>query len=124
MNGRIVCTKDSPYTYTRDYPGARWAHPDAREKREDDGFVTYECPNCGKSFTVELPQRPCHANVITMVASRKFGSVPRLRANNTDAVNARAQSSPAKSTSVSRCWTTACSTHSRRASAAQACVSR
>ena len=51
-----ICTKESPYTYTRDYFGARWAHPDAREQHEDDGFVTYKCPNCGESFTMELPQ--------------------------------------------------------------------
>lgn len=56
----FICTKDNPYTIDGAY-GRRVIHPDANEKTQHDGYpggdiVDYECPNCGKEFSVELPQ--------------------------------------------------------------------
>lgn len=59
---REQCTKDNPYTKERDYPDSRWEHADAREVGDqEDGWpggdiVHYECVNCGKKWSCELPQ--------------------------------------------------------------------
>lgn len=64
-----VCTKENPFVdvpvaHIGGYEKIRWSHPDAVEIGEDYGkgggvadgdYVTYKCPNCGKVFTVELP---------------------------------------------------------------------
>lgn len=58
---RNTCTKEAPYK-----PGmpGRWQHPDAVLVGEDFGkgggvadgdYEDYRCPNCGKEFSVELP---------------------------------------------------------------------
>ena len=53
-----VCTKDTPKP--KDAKG--WAHPDAKLLFEEYGglsgggdYERYECPHCGESFWVELP---------------------------------------------------------------------
>lgn len=42
-------------------PGTKWQHADAVEKWSEDGYpggdiAHYECPHCGETFSVELPQ--------------------------------------------------------------------
>lgn len=55
---RYVCVRDDPWSPAKGVPAV---HPDARELRQYDNhpcgdLVDYECPHCGKRFTVELPQ--------------------------------------------------------------------
>lgn len=56
-----ICTADSPWAKEKT---GRWQHPDAIEIGEDYGrgggvadgdYEQYKCPNCGKTFWVELP---------------------------------------------------------------------
>lgn len=56
----FICTKELPYTKDR-AKNKRIIHPDAVEQRQNNGYpcgdiVDYECPNCGKEFSIELPQ--------------------------------------------------------------------
>lgn len=54
-----TCTKDDPWTAEKEKTAV---HPDATCVREYDdwfdgsSFEDYECPNCGKKFTVEVPR--------------------------------------------------------------------
>lgn len=56
---RHICTAADPYDPTRHWKGR---HPDAREVGEQENgwpggdIVTYQCPNCGITFKMELPQ--------------------------------------------------------------------
>ena len=57
---RQICTKERPMP--RPIPeGTRWSHPDAIETGQTDyqsaygSYDEYSCPNCGKTFWVELP---------------------------------------------------------------------
>lgn len=58
MSDRFICTKDQPWSPDK----GRAVHPDAVQVGEQESgwpsgdTVDYRCPNCGKSFTVELPQ--------------------------------------------------------------------
>ena len=56
----VTCTKEQPWDGVR-RPGVRVVHPDASEVDQRGGYpggdyVDYECPHCGKNFSVELPQ--------------------------------------------------------------------
>lgn len=58
MGERYICTREAPWTPDVKGPVS---HPDAKEVEQRDGkfggdLLDYECPNCGKHFTVELPQ--------------------------------------------------------------------
>jgi hypothetical protein len=61
---RRLCTKDNPCTDERDLsePGYGWEHEDAYEVGEQvtgwpgGDIVRMKCPNCGTSWTTELPQ--------------------------------------------------------------------
>jgi hypothetical protein len=61
---RKLCTKDNPYTKDRDEnePGYGWEHDGAYEVGEQEpgwpggDIVKMTCPNCGISWTTELPQ--------------------------------------------------------------------
>ena len=53
-----VCTKENPWTPEK---GTPVTHPDAKYLGDRDFGLgeyceQYECPHCGKSFYVELPQ--------------------------------------------------------------------
>lgn len=57
---RQLCTKDAPMPQPQP-PGTKWQHADAVEKWSEDGYpggdiAHYECPHCGETFSVELPQ--------------------------------------------------------------------
>lgn len=58
----IKCTADKPWDRVKGRnTGDRIVHPDAKEQRQRDGYpggdyIDYECPHCGVTFSVELPQ--------------------------------------------------------------------
>lgn len=53
MMGRIYCTEDNPWDGRTD---KRIIHIDAKEISDSGEIVRCECPHCGHSWKVELPE--------------------------------------------------------------------
>lgn len=54
--GRLICAPAHPMPADRPSIGLRWVHLNATEYSNSDDVAHYQCPDCGKRWSVELPQ--------------------------------------------------------------------